>query len=412
VTKRLRAVRLEAKRLLVVVLARGRLLRVLPLDNAEVSGRQRVAEERRVVDAEVGRHHRVEAAKTLVREPVVRLVLALLLDGPVEVTHQVLKVERHTHRALTGRALHVDSLRAVGLHLFKEVLALALQDRLTLLLRQVDRVNVARQRQISVLDSVLLANAQRRGKRVALDNNHLVELTRRQFNLDRLVGHRHERQRKTGGLGEPKLRVDKVAAVRQRVVLQRGLRVARADRLVTRAARRAVGLGLQLHPLTVQSLARLATNEELLLQDHGVAKRVGPVGGGRAGRSVGLNTRAHKDVRKTGKEIGLLGHRDRNLAVKARGALRRDLRRHLEKVHVAEERVHKERNVRARDNRDVFDAGLKHASRNHVGICVVKKVGKLERFTLSSDNTKKVAPTETTFSLVTLATLAILLFSL
>ena len=97
VTVRVGRPRLEVKRLLVDVLERHKALGLAVLDQTKVRALL-LLEHRRVVQLEVDRHNRVLTANAVVREPVVGLVLALLLNSPVGRADQVAKVERQTSR--------------------------------------------------------------------------------------------------------------------------------------------------------------------------------------------------------------------------------------------------------------------------------------------------------------------------
>lgn len=353
--------RLEVERLLVDVLERHKALGLAVLHQAEVRALL-LLEHRRVVQLEVDRHHRVLTANAVVGKPVVGLVLALLLHGPVERADQVAEIERHADDARARRAAGVVRDRASGLHLLKEKLVLALKDGVALVLREVDHLCVRSEANVRIAHNLLLAHTKRRSKAVALADEQFVERARVQLQAHRLQRNAQQRQSKTRVLREPELRVNVQTLVRHRVLLQLLHRVALARKLGTRLVEVVRDLVVDLHPLAVASLGGVRANDEVHAVDERVRPSVRPVDARAAVATVRLNARSHDDQPQVRHEIRVLRDVERDRLVVRRRARRRDLNQRLDKVRVAQVVVHKERRLGARNHRDVLET-----ARNEIG---------------------------------------------
>ena len=344
---------LEVERLLVDVLHWDQALGLAVLDQAEV-GALLLLEHRGVVQLQVNRDNWILAANAVVGEPVVGVVLALLLHGPVDRADQVAKVERHADDAGAAGARGVVRDWASGLHLLEQELIFALQNGVALVRRQVDDLGVGGHADVRVANGLLLADAQRRGKAVALTDDQLAERAGVQLQADRLQSDAEQWQRKTWVLGEPELRIDVQALVRHRVLLQLRNGVALTGELGARLVEVVGDLVVDLHVLTVARLGGVRANQKVHAVDQSVRPGVGPVDGAAAVGTVGFNARSHDDQPQIGHQVGMLWDVERDRLVECGRAGRRNLNQTLDEMSVSEIIVDKERRLWTRDDRNVF----------------------------------------------------------
>ena len=326
-------------------------------------------EHRRVVQLQVDRHHWILTANAVVRKPVVGVVLALLLHGPVDRANQVAKVERHADDARTRRARCVVRDRAGGLHLLEEKLVLTLEDGVALVRRQVNHLGVRRQANVRVADGLLLADAQRRREAVALAHDQLAERARVQLQAHRLQRDAQQWQREARVLGEPKLRVDVETLVGHRILLQLRHSVALAGELGARLVEVVRDLVIDLHVLTVARLSRVRTDEKVHAVDERVGPRVGPVDGAATVGTVRLNARSHNHQPQIRHQIRMLWNVERDRLVEGGLARRRDLNQTLDEMSMTEVVVDKQRRLGTRDDGDVLQTAGDEIDRvRHFGL--------------------------------------------